>query len=343
MKTKEIEKLIKQQANMITRPSVLSNIKKQLDIDENQIIEKRPKRFGLRLTVSLGFSMIMIFALSIGIIRVQTSDPINDDSIVEALVLSSIASTEIATNALEVSADSEVMLVANQSSTSQSVEDEIIDEANYLTTYINMMATLTNTNQKFSIQKDKVSTFSNQYKLSFSDQDFRDENKQYTLTYETVDHQDDVYTLEGVLTFNTQSYEVKISYDRSKKTLTYETYKAEDQYVRIMYARQDGYAMYELSHVIDDEVVESIEVSFENRLNISFSFTKGEASGTYGFALKTGLLGRRYLEVNYQVGQYQGVMQIAVSLENRDEFVFVVTPDDGETFTFNQQRNRNGQ
>lgn len=342
MKEKNIKKLIKEQANLIETPNVLSNIKNELGIDDEQIMSIPSNRKSYKTKLTLSFSMIIVFIISIGVVRLRTSDPMNDDRIVEALVVSSIASTEIVNQSVESLSDSKIFQVADQSLLSQTAEDDIKYEANYLTTYINMMATLTDTKQNFSIEKSRTSTFSNQYMLSFSEDNLSEDNKNYQLIYETMSKSKQVYTVEGILSYDSETYQVKIIYDKSNQSLSYETYKDEQNYIRVTFGKQSEYAIYEVSRVVNDEVTESIEVKYKNRLNITLSFTKGEAHGSYSFELKTSMFGRKYLDVSYSVNQYQGTMQIAVSLENRDEFVFVVTPEDGETFTFNQQRNRFG-
>lgn len=342
MKEKNIKKIIKEQSKLIETPNVLSNIKNDFGIDDKQIMTNQSNRQSFKAKLTLSFSMIIVFIISIGIFRMQTSDPMNDDSIVEALVVSSIASTEIVNQSVEPLSDSQILQVSDQSLLTQTVEDDIKNEADYLSTYINMMATLTNANQKLSIEKSRISTFSNQYMLSFSEENLSKENKNYQLIYQTMSKSKQVYTVEGILSYDSESYQVKIIYDKSNHSLTYETYKDDQNYIRVTFGKQSEYAIYEVSRVVNDEVTESIEVKYKNRLNITLSFTKGEAHGSYSFELKTSMFGRKYLDVSYSVNQYQGTMQIAVSLENRDEFVFVVTPDDGETFTFNKQRNRNG-
>jgi len=345
VRTKDLEKMIKTEAFKIEIPDVSLSIKEKLENykqTETILHPSTKNTYQLRFALKLGLSFVLIFFISIATVRMINTDPITDDTIVEAVALSTMTTSTIAIDALNVSYDNEeVILLAQGSNSPAQTETEAIEtDVNHLSTYLGVIENLTSSANTFNVNKRRMNAISNKYQLTFSTSDLEDTSAQYALTYEKMSKNGNIYEISGSLTVDDESFQIEVSYDKSTKTTLTKMYQNENQYVEVTYGKNGNTFEYTIERYLDGALEESVEISYQQRQQITLSFVNSEASGTYNFSLETGLLGRKYLSIDYDVEGHTGIMNIAVSATNRNIYMIQITPTDGDTYTITKTRGR---
>ncbi len=345
MRTKDLEQLIKSEANKTVIPDVSINIKEKLENHQKpQVIStSKQERRSFRLVFRLSLSLLLIMFISLGIFRLQTANPIDDDSIVDAVVLSTVASSQVAINTL--SSDDGLVLLANgngnggSSGGSNQSGDEIIEtDVDHLTKYLGVVEQMMSSMQNMQVQKKRMNAISRQYKLTFSTSNLEDEMTDYELKYQEIDSNNDVYQLSGQIIKNNITYQMEISYNKKSKTVTSKTYETKARYVEVEYVKKGSVYQYSVSSYNSDVLDETIEISYEGMHQVTLRFINSEASGTYQFEISKGMMNRRYLQVGYSVDGAVGEMKIEVSQTNKGEYIIEVSPSNGHSFTVTKSR-----
>jgi len=339
MNRKQIEKQIKSESNHIKIPSVYLDIKQKIEYLPRQEVytlnNASKRRFSLVYKVSVSFVIVLL--ISLVLFRFRNADPMDDDSIVEALLYATITSSSYTTDIVNTQTSDEIILLAN----GQSGDDDIESEANYLTKYLKMMEILTNDTNNYEFTKQKLSALSKSYQLAYVIENIEGESINYLLTYELEEQEDDKYMINGTLIINELTYDIDITYNKENKTLETKTYQNENEYVLVSYHKNDETFNYSVSHIEENDMKESIEISFKSKQSIRLSFMNGQSTGTYEFQLENGVLGKKYLQVQYQIGQYNGIMNIKVRSSDTANYYFEVITSEGRTFTFTKTRRNN--
>ncbi|QWB95740.1 hypothetical protein KHQ89_07355 [Mycoplasmatota bacterium] len=340
MKRKQIEKQIKYESEHVKIPSVYLDIKQKIDHLPRQEVytlnNTIKRRFSLVYKVSVSFVIVLL--ISLVLFRFRNADPMDDDSIVEALLYATITSSSYTTDIVNTQTSDEIILLANGQSEN---DDEIESEANYLTKYLKMMEILSNDTNNYEFTKQKLSALSKSYQLAYVIENIEGESINYLLTYELEEQEDNKYMINGTLIINELTYYIDITYDKENKTLETKTYQNENEYVLVSYHKNDETFNYSVSHIEENDIQESIEISFESKQSIRLSFMNGQSRGTYEFQVETGVLGRKYLQVQYQIGQYAGTMNIRVLASDNANYYFEVITSEGRTFSFTKTRRNN--
>jgi hypothetical protein len=343
MRKKDLEKQIKTESEYVKIPSVYLEIKQKLDNMPQQTtysVKESSKR-NTTFVYKLSASFMIILLLSFAIFRIRNTDPMNDDTIVEALLYATVTSSIYSTDSINTQISDEVMLLSNGQSND---DEEIESEVSYLTRYLKVMEILTNTSNNYQFTKHKLSALSKSYQLEYVIENIEDETINYQLTYELMEQDGNKYMIKGVLLVDEITYYIDITYDKENKSLETKTYQNEERYVHVLYNKNDETFNYSVSYIVEDNIEESVEISFNNKQSISFSFSQGQAAGSYEFQVATGLLGRKYLQVQYQIGQYSGTMNIRVLASDTSMYYFEITTSEGRTFSFTKARkNQNSQ
>ncbi len=343
MRTKDLEKMIKSESKKVDIPNVSVNILDKLNELEKPIVlmkERRQPRH-LRLAFTLSFSLLLTLFLGFGSFRVATVDPIDDDSIAEAIVLSTVTSSELAIDSL--SYDDEIILLANGFGQNNDEEDdtEIIEtEVDHLSKYLGVIEQMIETNQQVNVRRQRMNLVSRRYRLTFETSNLDDEQTSYALNYETVERDNGIYRLSGEIVRNDASYQMEITYDRTEKTITSKTFKEASRYVLVQYHRSDDENYYQVETYNDDVLEESVLISHNANREINLEFTNSQASGSYSFKLSTGVLNRRFLDIDYDINGHQGNIKVKVSMDDPNTYDIEVTPSQGQAVNFVRNRGR---
>ncbi|MGE4320653.1 MAG: hypothetical protein AB7E61_04285 [Acholeplasmataceae bacterium] len=330
MRTKDLKHLLKTESKQIVIPNVSSNIKDKLNslVPNQQMIVDRPKRFNFKLAMSLSLTAVVILAFTFGFISINQSDPITDDSIVEAVVLSTMTSSTIAVESLNTI--DEVQLLSNSNlSTDTTIETEV----NHLTKYLGVIENVMNTSNNYSISKQRMHMFSKRYQVMYTSSNLEDEASTYQIEYEKTEKVGNIYYITGHVDKDAQVYQLEIQYNIETKSILTKTYQNETRYVEVLYEKDGTMFKYQVKNYSNDVLEEEVNIAFETTSSISLDFVNSAASGSYEFQIAIGMMNRKYLAINYNVDGHLGQMAIMVSQMDPSQYIVEITPQGGQSYT----------
>ena len=335
MKTTTLKKRIRQEASQVNIPDVSLNIISKLEkLEKPYIVETaKPNNRHFRLAMTLSISALLILFLSFGYIQLNQTDPISDDTIIEAVVLSSMTSTSISTSYL--SYDDETILLAYGDHDDDTTIFE--NETTHLAKYLNVLENLLATSNQYRFYKERISAIKNQYIANFETTNLANETSTYTLSYKVNKINDGIYQLKGSITSNEETFQIEITYNILTKSILTKTYQNENEYVMVSYEQVNQTYVYAISHYINDQVEESAEISFDDLTEINLNFMSGAASGAYQFQIGMNENNEKFLSIQYQVNRRQGQIEITLS-EDKKMYYITVTPQNGQSFVITKTR-----
>ncbi len=346
MRTKDLEKQIKTESQKVIVPSVLENLKAHIEtlpIPDREINVVKSRRFNLRIPLQLGISFLLVFFISLAFIQTSNADPLNDDSIVEAVALSTITTATIGSEELLSYETDDVILLASGNGNQHNDDTETTEietEVNHLTSYLPVIENMIAQANEIKVQKERVRRLSNRYKMTFNTSDLDDESSAYVVEYENIEKNNNTYQLKGTVLKNDTTYQLDISYDSENNQITTRMSINDTHSVEVQFENGDKGYTYQIRRMLNDEVYEEVTISFKNKRQIILEFNNSQATGTYEFSIGTTDLGRRYLNVGYDVSGHRGQMAVMVNLLDRTKYNISVTPEGGETVVFTKDRGR---
>lgn len=335
MRTKDLKHMLKTESKQIVIPNVSSNIKDKLNslVPNQQAIIDRPKRFNFKLAMSLSLTAVVLLAFTFGFISINQSDPITDDTIVEAVVLSTMTSSTIAVESLNTI--DEVQLLSNSNlSTDTTIETEV----NHLTKYLGVIENVMSTSNNYSISKQRMHMFSKRYQVMYTSSNLEDEASTYQIEYEKTEKVGNIYYITGHVDKDEQVYQLEIQYNIETKSILTKTYQNETRYVEVLYQKDGATFKYQVKNYSNDVLEEEVNIAFETTSSISLDFVNSAASGSYEFQIAIGMMNRKYLAINYDVDGHLGQMAIMVSQMDPSQYIVEVTPQGGQSYTMTTVR-----
>ena len=346
MRTKDLEKQIKTESQKVIVPSVLEDLKAHISTlptpnKEIDIIQSR--RFNFRLPLQLGLSFLLVFFISVAFIQTSNADPLNDDSIVEAVALSTITTATIGSEELlSYQMDDVILLVGGNGNqhNNDTEATEIETEVNHLTTYLPVIENMIAQTKEIQVQKERVRRLSNRYKMTFNTSNLDDESSAYVVEYENIEKNDNHYQLEGTVLRDDTTYQLDLSYDSKNNQISTRMSINDNQSVEVQFENGEKGYTYQIRRILNDQVYEEATISFKNKRQIILEFNNSQATGTYQFSIATTELGRKYLNIGYDMSGNRGQMAVMVNILDRSKYNISVTPEGGETVVFTKDRGR---
>lgn len=336
MKTKELKKLIKEESTKVEIPDVSLNIMKKLEsYQKPQVIEtKVQKRFQFRLSFGLALSAVLILFLSFGALSINAQDPMTDDSIIEAVVLSTMTSSTIAVEQLDY--ETSVIEVSNPFISDQTTQSAIQNELLHLNKYLGVIENMLVTSNQYQISKQSTRMFSGRYQMQFESTNMADETSSYEVSYQKTSREQQMYMISGTVNKNGNAYQLEINYNTENNTITTKTYQNQFKYVEVNYENVDQVSQYTIKSYVNNTLDEQVLISLNSTNQIQFDFENSDASGTYTFELvqtMMGMMSRKYLNVEYNIDGNIGQLRISISQLTNATYDAEVIPNNGQSFT----------
>lgn len=342
MKNKEIKKILIEKANQIDVPDLSAAIKNQL----HDIPEKAPKHVIKRrlLIPALSLSMIVLIALAITFLGSnQVTDPLlsEDGSTYEAVILSSISTISLV-EGNETATTTSLETIKLLAEDTDDEETAITNNVDGLKQYLNIMENVLTANQNFTYQQSTISRRLQKYALTFTTSSLSEEQISYDIVYEVIENTDEVARFSVLITANDQTYETDMSYDKINRKLTMITTNQNNLAIHITYTKNTDQFIYDITTYQADEIIEQVQLSYQNRTNMTLSFIHGNVYGTYQFSLTTGVLGyQNVLLIDYDLqNQYRGNIKISITGQSRNTYRMLITPQGKQSFIITRERQK---
>ncbi len=342
MRDNQVEKLIKEKANLVVIPDITEKIKARFKDIPPQPQKQRVFR-PRRLVMVMASTFVLLAAVMTGLLyQAPETDPLmiastDDDSLYEVVMLSSISTISLIDETMMNSqTDASMTLLAGGPSlgfdNGDDEETAITTNFNGLLRYLKLMENILSSDDTYAYQREIISRRQHKFAIKFAVSSLNSEAIDYEVVYEVVEDNDEQATLQMTMQKGTQAYTSRVIYQKETQSMTSSSTLDNGVTITIVYTKDDDQSTYQITRSMGMTIIEQVVISYEIQNEITLTFAQSEVSGTYTFRMIKGVY-RNVLSIDYDIlDTYYGNILVSINSANANQYSVIVRPKDGQRF-----------